>query len=140
MIEVQPKLWLGCSNEAATLSHDAILNVAHDLRVTTYSRVYAQCGLVDGPGSPISAYYSATLMLHVLRCTDSEVLVLSHDLDARCVTVTIMYLHLMYRRGWAYWHDYLCRKLGNDMHIHDVHLSAFNRMNWRLLSLAIEEK
>lgn len=154
MIEITPHLWIGSSGDAehANLSEvgiTALLNVAHDLegkRGHSDGLLYAQCGLMDGPGNVIAVYHAAVLMLSVLRNKTSrdegrKVLVYDHNGSSNAVAAVIMYLHVTRRMGWEYWLKIIAEKFAipvEDARVNSAHRDAFNRINWRLLSSVIE--
>jgi hypothetical protein len=101
---ILPKVYLGDSHDAEFLppAVDAILNVAFDLRNHhQWNRVHlAQCGLIDGPGNSLAAYYSAVLQLGALLQLGKTVLVHCHKGESRSVAVIIFYLHAVNGEGW----------------------------------------
>ncbi len=101
MIELEGGIYLGDSSDGSwhkmsTIYRNkvnAVLNVAHDLHGMlgcTHNIEYAQVGLVDGPGNPISAYCAAVLTLTTLLNRHKKVMVYCHD-GGRSVAVVAMY-------------------------------------------------
>ena len=142
MIRLTDNLWVGNSADGTNLeaiSVGAVLNVAHDLlgEVGWPKVEYMQVGLVDGPGNPQSAYYSAVLALHSLL-KRHRTLVCCHT-GGRSVAVAIMYLELCEStRGWNGWLELLCERVCIEVPIpHPAHREAFDKMNWRSMSKLI---
>ncbi len=146
MTEVYPDLWIGSwedvvdktgkvINDSIRLQGvEGILNVACDMDVLDTSGVYyAKCGLVDGPGNTLAAYHAASLILWA-QMKAGPVIVVDHESGGRAAAVVIMYLHLIRRMGWDHW----VKELGCD-EPHAAHRTAFNRINWRLLSTIVED-
>lgn len=124
----------------------AILNVAQDLRSTCgWAEVrYYHCGLVDGPGNPLSAYAAAVLTLHTILERGS-CLVCCHD-GGRAVAVAMMYLilkrgkvsaHPTFLNHWTSWGkmwEELSDKLGMPIPTpHEAHREAFERLPLSLI-------
>lgn len=145
MVEVAKGLWLGNQNDMensnlAVENITAMLNVAYDLdcsKERLEDIVYAKVGLQDGPGNWQCLYHAAILMLHGLRSLDHTVLVAGHDVS-RCAAVAIMYQHAIRRMGWYYWLKAFEKVAERQIDIHEAHLEAFNKINWRLLSSVME--
>ena len=142
MNKITDMVWIGNSlDEAnadlATVGITAILKVANDLQGTRGwydGLLYAQCGLVDGPGSSLAAYHSAVLQLLSLIAGKRKTLVVDHDGGSRAMAVVIMALHARERGGW----DKYCEMIANKMDVlgyepHEAHRVVFNRLNWRIL-------
>ena|ERR1019366_6161963 len=153
MTKITPDIWLGDSKDAesADLKKDgigAMLNVAHDLqckRGWSDGIEYAQCGLVDGPGNTMASYHAALLKLCALVCGGRKTLVVDHVAGGRAVAVAIMGLHAMRRMGWAHWLKEIAKALAkvdeqgfSCVEVHPKHKEAFDRINWRLVSVAME--
>ena len=151
--EITPQLWLGDSQDAAygdlaSLGIDAMLNCASDLAELRYwgDGVHAaHCGLVDGPGNSLAAYYSAVLQLMHLVGAGKRILVHCHKGESRSVAVLIMYLHAVGRLGWDHYRKMIAEAVvkahagepdaPTEMpEPHLAHKSAFNRMDWRFLA------
>lgn len=149
MVELAPMLMIGDSKDAdhgdlRRHQVSAILCVAHDMqcrRGWTDGIEFAQCGLVDGPGSNIAAYHAAVMKLASLIGGGRKVLVCDHESGGRAVSVCLMYLNMAKSRdGWDKWLAAVNRSMGKpDFSPHEAHRSAFNRLNWRLISQAMEE-
>lgn len=144
MTKITDCLWIGNSKDATDANLpaegiNAMLNVAHDLqgkRGWTDNIVYAQCGLIDGPGNHIATYHAAILMLAALVADGKRVLVCCHN-GGRSLAVVLCYLNLTGGRGWDGWLS-LLRERNEFEDPHEVHRRAFDRINWRLLSSALE--
>lgn len=144
MTNITTNLWIGGSADAekADLKPDginAMLNVAHDLQGVRGWRdgiLYAQCGLVDGPGNTMAAYHAAVLMLASMMQADRRVMVYDH-LGGRALAVALLYLNIVGRRGWGEWMK-IIRERHDIAEPHAVHREAFNRINWRLMAAAMD--
>lgn len=129
---------------------------------------YAQCGLVDGPGNTMAAYHAAMLKLAALVTGGRRTLVVDHVAGGRAIAVIIMGLHAMRRMGWVHWAKVIaeavakrtlrdhqdkcygeqfcqtCHDLDTIVHasplpsVHEKHKRAFDRINWRLVTVAME--
>lgn len=138
-------LWIGNSLDSRNIlgvkKLGAILNVAQDLTEAIGWPVveYMQVGLIDGPGNPLSAYYAAVLALDSLL-KRHKTLICCHS-GSRSMAVSIMYMEVSFKRGWDDWVEILNEKAGIELPVsHDAHKLAFERMNWRLLAKAVEDK
>lgn len=146
MLKLTDELWLGDSADEIgadleTLGISAILNAAVDLPCTRnlgeQQVIYAHCGLVDGPGNNMAAYYAATFMLTSLIMDKHKVLVCCHE-GGRALAVCIMHLHLLNGRGWDWWIALLSERTTKDLpEPHPAHRTAFDNINWRTLRLPI---
>lgn len=144
MTKITDYIWIGDSTDAEESDlrkHGvtAILCVAHDLqcrRGWSDGILYAQCGLVDGPGSNLAAYHSAVLQLVSIVSAGRKVMVVDHVAGGRAVAVTIMALHVGHSKlGWEHWLGIINEKMERkEFNPHQEHRNAFNRTNWRLLS------
>jgi protein-tyrosine phosphatase len=141
--KITEQIWIGNSTDARNppAEINAILNCAFDLANYRQwdSHHLAQCGLVDGPGNPLSAYYSAVLQLDNLVKCGKRVLVHCHEGKDRSVTVVICYLNARDAKGWDYWRN-MIRSLRSEVtddrpRMH--HKDAFDRMDWELLKRAM---
>lgn len=157
-------LWLGdsCDVNHGVGLHGlkAVLNVADDLAIsrTIPDVAYAQIGLVDGPGNPLAAYHAAVLALYTLLRI-GPTMVVDHGGTTSAAVVAIMYQHLTRRMGWDHWLKVISDRykagfdrsiidhttgavrtfvVQSDVEINAAHLSAFNRINWRLLCTVME--
>ncbi len=139
MNKITESIWLGNSTDARTPNGmDAILNCAFDLACpyqwgTIYS---AHCGLTDGPGNPMSAYYSAVAQLGALLRMGKKVLVYCHDGYSRSAAVVMMYLHATdgLQRGWDYWRQFVHeRRPLPDNQPHPAHRNAFHNLDWLIV-------
>lgn len=137
MNRITGQIWLGSSADAANLEGDidAVLNCAFDLaNPNQWSRVLlAQCGLMDGPGNPLAAYYSAVTQLANLVNLGRKILVHCHQGESRSVAVVLCYLNALdlERQGWDYW-LYQVRQRhpipeGKPL---PAHRDAFHAMDW----------
>lgn len=149
MTKITDHIWTGDSKDAEhadLCKHGigAILNVAHDLQCKRgwHDGIeYAQCGLVDGPGTTMASYHAAVLKLVGLIRGGRKTLVVDHVNGGRALMVVLCYLNLTDRRlGWDGWLKVIGEKrdLPEGMPC-EAHKSAFNRMNWRLLASVLEE-
>ena len=142
MIPLTDRLYIGDSGDEeradlASLRIGAVLNVAQDLQGTRGWKCgveYMQVGLIDGPGNPPAAYYSAVLALTALL-NRSRVLVCCHT-GGRALAVAIMYLNANAQsQDWERWLEILRERVDVGLPVpHDAHRREFNRMNWRLLA------
>lgn len=148
MIKLTPEIWTGTSDDAEhadlkAAGVGAILNVAHDMqcfRGWTDGIEYAQCGLVDGPGTSIASYHAAVLKLAGLVRGGRKTLVVDHTNGGRVLFTVISYLNLTDRRGWDGWMKLLSERLDiPDGVPHPAHKVAFNKLNWRLLASILED-
>ncbi len=145
MTNITTNLWIGGSFDAEhgdLKKHgiNALLNVAHDLNPSRCWRegyLYAQCGLVDGPGNTMAAYHAATLMLASMMAAEKCVLVYDH-LGGRALAVALFYLNITGRRGWEEWLTLLRERHDKVKEPHAAHKEAFNRINWRLMAAAMD--
>ena len=138
MIRVADNLWIGTApdEERGDLRNiDAILNVAQDLQGTrgwNCGIVYAQVGLVDGPGNPLEVYAAAVLALHALLRHHS-VMVCCHG-GSRSAAVVVMHANLVSegRRTWDEVAAILNERIDNDVlpKSHAAHRAAYDRMPW----------
>jgi len=141
VIQITENIWIGDSHdeEHADLSASgicAVLNVAQDMQPTRGwdSGVdYMQVGLVDGPGNPQSAYYSAILALSALVERRRRVLVACHT-GERSMAVAVMYLNTISGRPWDDWFRLLEERI-DELPVPNryAHREAFERINWPLL-------
>ena len=148
MTKITDNIWIGNSHDAVNADLrepgiNAILNCAHDLQGTrgwNDGVEYAQCGLADGPGNEMAACHAAVLKLVALIRAGKKVLVHCHKGESRSVFVAICALELTHsRQGWDHWRAIIREKRPTpDNTPHEAHRSAFNKMNWALLSSAIE--
>ncbi len=148
MTEITKKIWIGNSTDAVCADlHgngiSAMLNCAWDLQGERGHRdnvLYAQCGLVDGPGNSMISVHSAILQLVAMVSGGRVPLVYCHDGVAQSVFVTICTLHLMNGRfGYEYWREFINGKRELPSHKPDVaQRSSFDRINWRLLASVLE--
>ncbi len=137
MIQVADNLWVGNSHDGQNAEVDAVLNVAVDLHIKRGwpGIVYAQVGLVDGPGNTLGSYHAAVLVLSALMNTGKRVLVHCHMGQSRSVAVVVMYLHLVGGRGWDNILTLLRERVEVEMpEPHEAHRKAFDKMNWQLLA------
>jgi protein-tyrosine phosphatase len=138
--KITNRLWLGNSTDA---SHppgecNAALNCAFDLRTSANVEYNAHCGLVDGPGNPLAAYYSAIMQLHALLAQDKTVLVYCHDGQSRAVAVVILYLNAVHGQNWDHYRNFIREKHPiPDGKPHEAHRKAFEQINWRFLRDAV---
>lgn len=133
MIRIADNLWVGNSIDGQAAKVDAVLNVATDLHVKRGwpDVVYAQVGLIDGPGNPLSAYYAAVLALASLVRPDKHVLVHCHEGKSRSVAVALMYRHAVTGRGWDNLLSLVRERVEIDVpNPHEAHRAAFERMDW----------
>ena len=142
-------LWIGNSTDAVKADlHgngiSALMNCAHDLegeRGWNDHVEYAQCGLVDGPGNTMMAYHAAVMKLAALVMGGRKPLVYDHEGHSQSVAITICVLHILNgRRGWDYWRSFIVER-GHELpddKPHPEHLTAFNRINWRVLMGVLE--
>ena len=146
MIRLADNLWIGDSGDEGyadleALGVRAVLNVAHDLQGTRgclFGIEYMQVGLIDGPGNPSSAYYAAVMAL-VTLLRRGKVMVCCHT-GGRSLAVALLYLNLTARRGWDGWLELLSERVDAELPIpHEAHKTAFNKINWRLLTAAMED-
>lgn len=110
--KITDRIWIGNSWDAANppCECNAILNCAFDLfSMVGWNRHIhlSQCGLIDGPGNPVSAYRSAVLQLDALCEHGKTVLVHCHKGHSRSVAVVMGFLNMKDNRGWDYWRDYV---------------------------------
>lgn len=143
MIQLSKEIWIGTSKDAehADLKKegiDGLLNVAHDLQAKrgwSDGILYAQCGLVDGPGNRLAIYMAATMMLASMIHLGRKVMVYDHS-GGRSVAIVICYFNLVGRQSWDYWIKEI-----KDKHeipeVHVAHRDAFNKINWRLLASSL---
>lgn len=144
MNRITDSIWLGNSSDvvAAVGKVDAMLNCAHDLPCTRqWGHVYsAHCGLVDGPGNRMSAYYSAVAQLGALILTGKKVLVYCHDGESRSAAVVMMYLYATDggKRGWDHWRKFILLRhpLRHDRPV-PAHKLAFVNLDWLLLNSVV---
>lgn len=154
MIKIADTLWIGESadgraQELVPRRIGACLNVAQDLWGMCgwmHGIEYMQVGLIDGPGNTLDAYYAAVLALSSLL-KRRKTLVYCHT-GGRSLAVVIMYLGARAGHGWPGdwsatwegWLELLSRQAGVKLPVvNDVHRQAFDEMNWRLLSTAMED-
>ena len=143
VIQVTDDLWIGNNHDVeyeSLVDVNSVLNVASDMiiRRPVGNITYAHCGIVDGPGNLLATYHAAILMLHTLVSSRGATLVVDHDGTTRSVVISIMYLHSLRRMGWDHWLGVIQSKCKDDISLHTSHRTAFNRINWRLLSTVIE--
>lgn len=144
MNQITDRIWIGDSTDAqhANLAENginAILNVAGDLqgvRGCNNGIHYAQCGLIDGPGNNLSAYYSAVLQLGNLIKLGKTVLVHCHAGWSRSPAVVACYLHAFDRRGWDH-HMNMIAERRPQICPSKAHEEAFAQMDWYWLSSAL---
>lgn len=140
MIKLNENIWIGDSTDEKSAQVDAVLNVAHDLRPTREwgnGIEYMHVGIIDGPGNPLTAYYSAVLALHTLRRRHHRVMVCCHD-GGRSIAVAIMYMNSISRCGWDTCTSIMKERLDTDLPIpHVAHMFAFDRINWKSLDKLI---
>lgn len=110
--KISDRIWLGNSWDANNPPPEcnAILNCAFDLfnNVGWNRHIHlAHCGMIDGPGNPVSAYRSAILQLSALVDYDKRVLVHCHQGHSRSVSVVIGYFNMTDSRGWDYWKQFV---------------------------------
>lgn len=148
MIRLTDSIYIGDSSdeEYADLDYagiSAILNVAHDMESTRgwHSELeYMQVGLIDGPGNHLSAYYAVILSLVALCSRHNRVLVCCHS-GGRSLAVSLMYLHLVSRRGWDGSLEILRERCEVELPIpHEAHRVAFDKLDWKLLIKLVEGK
>lgn len=143
MIQLTESIWIGNSIDEKTadlvnVKVSAVLNVAQDLhgeRGWSDGIEYAQVGLIDGPGNPLSAYYAAVLTLATLS-KRKRVMVCCHT-GGRSIAVVLMYLRLMNGEGvsWENQLEILHERVDIELPVpHNAHKEAFNRMKWRSLA------
>lgn len=136
MIRLTENLLIGDSadeSHAILSGKDAILNVAQDLQCTrgwTDGIEYMQVGLIDGPGNPMSAYYSAVFALHTLLSrARGSVLVCCHT-GGRAMAVIMMYLQSTAKRSWDDWLNLLHERVEWELPTpHNAHKEAFDKMD-----------
>lgn len=139
MIHLIDKVWIGTADLAldgrnmGPLGITALLNVANDLKGNVGWPVieYAQVGLMDGPGNPLTSYIAAALTLDSLCRRHGNVLVCCHG-GSRSMAVVIMYLNLHGFPGWGAAYDLLRERVDIDLPVpHDAHIAAFNKIDWK---------
>lgn len=129
MIQITTNLWVGdSSDEARCKGITAILNVAVDLPRTTFKVLYAQCGLVDGPGNRLNAYRAAILMLMSLLEDNHKVLVCCHS-GSRALAVCIMFMHQMTGQSWEQLVELLSERYYFLPEIHEAHYIAYKEIS-----------
>ncbi len=142
MIPITDSLWLGTASDLACADMagagiTALLNVACDLytmRVWKHDFIYAQCGLIEGPGSTPAGYHSAVLQLLDLLAHRRRVLVVNHDGLGRAVAVVIMAMHARERGGWEYYRKMIGERIGDpDYQPHEAHRKMFDQINWKVV-------
>ena len=142
MRKITSQIWLGNSNDAENTPFEdcginAMLNVAHDLQGTRGygdGMLYAQCGLVDGPGNPRCLYAAAILLLTGMVRSNKRVIVVCHNGESRSLAVALGHLELVQKRGLDMWMAILREKcdLPEDVP-HEAHVKALKELDWKAL-------
>jgi hypothetical protein len=144
VIKLTETIWIGNSADERSaglcdMGIKNVLNVAHDLdgtRGLTDGVEYAQVGLIDGPGNPLSAYYAAVLTLNTLQ-ERGPTLVVCHD-GCRALTVAIMYLNTKNGTAdiaWGRWLRLLSERVETVLpNPNNAHQEAFQSMKWKTLA------
>lgn len=133
-------LFVGNSHDArAPEGVTAILNCANDLDVPAPDGVVrSKCGLIDGNGNRMAAYYSAVLQLAVLMHQNHRVLVHCHEGRSRSVMVALSYMRLWGEVGWDEGLA-IIRQTRPEANPHVAHREAYDRMDWGWLRRAVYE-
>lgn len=138
MIRLSDTLWIGDSSvgqrELWSSRIGAALNVAQDLRadIGWPDVEYMQVGLIDGPGNPLGAYYSAVLALDSLLLRRNT-LVFCHT-GSRSMAVGAIYLNAKAGLKWDELIALLRERVDGDLPSpHKAHREAFDRIDWKLL-------
>lgn len=141
MIRITDTLCICNADEPIPPGTEAVLNVAQDLRgkIGWPHIEYMQVGLVDGPGNPLAAYIAAALALSALQERGS-VVVVCHG-GSRSLAVVLMCLNLAGARDWDDWFLLLGERLECKLpNTHSAHREAFDKINWKLLTQAVNVK
>ncbi len=144
MTKITDQIWIGNSQDAATIAKiksngiNAILNCAFDLSDRfgwDQGIVLSHCGLIDGPGNPVPAYYSAVFGLANLIKQGKTILVHCHVGESRSVSIVMMYLNTIERHDWDYWRAHInkIRPL-SDYAPHAAHKAVFCAMDFDFIA------
>ena len=140
MTRLTDNIWIGDATakigNVRAVKIGAILNVAQDLRgISGWPDVeYMQVGLVDGPGNPITAYYTSVLALVTLLKRHDQVMVFCHS-GSRSMAVILMYLRASTGMEWDDCLSMLRERVDIDLSDpHPVHKDMFTKIDWKLLA------
>jgi diacylglycerol kinase (ATP) len=131
MNQITENIYLGSSasardkNEIKQNGITAILNVAFDLAdVFSWNDklIIAHCGLIDGPGNPLSFYHAGLSMLKGLLEQGHKVLVHCHMGRSRSAFIVVAHLTQIdpEQRGYDFWHNYV-KSRRPQIDIHPIH-------------------
>lgn len=143
MIQVAERIWIGdsISGENPYSNITAILNVAVDLNLKGRwpAAVYAQAGLVDGPGNSSATYVAAALLLGDLS-RRRDTLVCCHN-GGRSLAVVVMHLTIQTGRDWDGIMQILWERTDRKLpSVHKAHMEALKNINWHdLYTVATRE-
>jgi hypothetical protein len=146
MHKITNQIWIGNSQDACHSTPlkeagiDAVLNCAFDLfgqRGWDHQLHFAHCGLADGPGNPLSSYYSAILQLCSLVKLGKKILVHCHKGESRSVAVVIGYLNSEDNLGWDHWRNFIRSIRTTPDHTPHQALKSelFDKVDWNTLAM-----
>jgi len=147
MNKITDQIWLGNSHDSRDLGGlkaagiKAVLNMAWDLDCAFghhQGLTVAKCGLADGPGNELAAYYAGVSMLSALVKSSAPVLVHCHMGRSRSAVTVMMFLNVHDRAGFDHWRDYV-KARRPQIDPHPAHREIWDRMDFDALGKLIHD-